>query len=595
MQSHATCFPPSLAASLLLLMIAGCPAEAGSDEGPEPSPEPPVLELELSPVKQFNFSWAAVDGADYYELFESANPGEPLEQIGGNIDDESISMTMPLHLRAGASYELRACNEMGCADSESVDVEGSLTEAVGYFQASNAEADDRFGEGLDISGDGNTLVVAAPGEDGGATGVDGDQADNSLESSGAVYVFVRDAMGIWTQQAYIKPSSGEEYVVFGSVALSEDGDTLVVGARFESTASISAAGAVYVFVRDGSGSWFQQAHIHATYHHIIYRFGESVALSSDGDTLAVGAPGDSLEATGINDTPTGWDQIDGSGAAYVFTRDDMGQWAQEAYVKASNTGLHDAFGGSVALGADGNTLAVGAPGEASSATGIDGDQADDAKPHAGAVYVFVRDSAHTWSQQSYIKASSTDVEDMFGNAVALSDDGNTLAVGAFWEDSGAFGIDGDWANNGVPDAGAVYVFTRDVMSKWSQQAYMKASNTVTLANFGVSVALSGDGNILAVGSSNESGITFGVGGDQTNEEGASGATYIFVRAESEQWTQRSYVKASSWTEDFGAQVALSTDGNTLAVGDGYRDGGIGGIGGDQSDVSRQDAGAVYIY
>src|SRR5688572_24260362 len=152
-----------------------------------------------------------------------------------------------------------------------------------------------------------------------------------------------------------------------------------------------------------------------------------------------------------------------------------------SYVKASNTGANDAFGISVALSADGNTLAVGAYFEDSS---------------AGGVYVFGR-SGCAWSQQAYVKASNAGAGDAFGVSVALSADGNTLAVGAYFEDSGTPGV------NSTPDeaafsSGAAYVFSRSG-GVWSQQAYVKASNTGAGDLFGVSVALSADGNTLAVG------------------------------------------------------------------------------------------------
>ncbi len=118
-------------------------------------------------------------------------------------------------------------------------------------------------------------------------------------------------------------------------------------------------------------------------------------------------------------------------------------FAQEAYIKASNTDADDRFGRSVALSGDGNTLAVGAAQETSAATGVNGDQADNNARFAGAVYVFTRDSGGVWTQQAYIKASNTDRVDRFGRSVALSGDGNTLAVGAFGERSAATGVNGD--------------------------------------------------------------------------------------------------------------------------------------------------------
>src|SRR5678809_1473902 len=129
-------------------------------------------------------------------------------------------------------------------------------------------------------------------------------------------------------------------------------------------------------------------------------------------------------------------------------------------------------------------MAVAAHWEASAATGVNGNQNDDSIPQAGAVYVFTR-TGTTWSQQAYIKASNTGEAgvgdqlgdgDQFGFSLSLSADGNTLAVGAIGEDSGAKGVissnsPGDQNDNSQPGSGAVYVYSR-TRATWSQQAYI---------------------------------------------------------------------------------------------------------------------------
>ena len=133
-------------------------------------------------------------------------------------------------------------------------------------------------------------------------------------------------------------------------------------------------------------------------------------------------------------------------------------------------------------------------------------------PDSGAVYVFTRDAAGVWSQQAYLKASNTDAGDRFGRSIALS--GDTLVVGADTEGSNATGIDGDQNNNSAAVAGAVYVFTRDGAGVWSQQAYIKPSNTDAGDRFGFSVALSGD--TLVVGAIYEDGAATGINGVQSD-------------------------------------------------------------------------------
>ncbi|GAK74740.1 probable outer membrane secretion protein -rhodobacter capsulatus [Nonlabens ulvanivorans] len=186
-----------------------------------------------------------------------------------------------------------------------------------------------------------------------------------------------------------------------------------------------------------------------------------------------------------------------SGAVYLFTRTGT-TWSQQAYVKASNSETDDQFGKSIAISGDGNTMAVGgAYREESNATGINGDQNDNSNFNSGALYIFTR-TGTTWTQQTYIKASNAEAGDEFGFSVSLSGDGNTMAVGAWFEDSNATNINGDQNNNSNNRSGAVYVFTR-TGTTWTQQAYIKASNSETDDIFGFCILLSSDGNTLAVG------------------------------------------------------------------------------------------------
>src|SRR5262245_7352000 len=184
---------------------------------------------------------------------------------------------------------------------------------------------------------------------------------------------------------------------------------------------------------------------------------------------------------------------------------------QIAYIKASNADAYDHFGcgganqghtgNSVAVSGDGSTMAIGAPFESGGARGINGNQDDNSTYASGAVYVFTR-QGDSWTQQAYVKASNPGQNDHFGSSGALSRDGNTMAVSAHWEASAATGVDGNQSDNSIPEAGAVYVFSR-TGSAWTQQAYVKASNTGRQGSadefgdgdqFGYSLALSGDGN-----------------------------------------------------------------------------------------------------
>ncbi|MEO8438605.1 MAG: FG-GAP repeat protein, partial [Spartobacteria bacterium] len=458
-----------------------------------------------------------------------------------------------------------------------------------YAKASNTDPGDRFGHAVAVSGD--TVVVAADYEFSNATGVNGDQSDNSVFVSGAVYVFVRNGT-TWSQQAYLKASNTGAGDQFGnSVAVS--GDTVVVGAAFESSNatgingnesdnSASEAGAAYVFVRNGT-TWSQQAYLKASNTGAGDSFGISVAVS--GNTVVVGADLESSNATGVNG-----DQSDNSasqaGAVYVFVRSGT-TWSQQAYLKASNTDAGDAFGISVAVSDD--TVSVGANFETSNATGVNGDQSANSAFAAGAAYVFVRNGT-TWSQQAYLKASNTESFDRFGTSAAVS--GDTVVVGAAFESSNATGINGDQSNNNAPQAGAAYIFVRNGTT-WSQQAYLKASNTDLGDAFGISVAVSGD--VVVAGAHNEYSNATGVNGDQTdNSASLAGAAYVFER-NGTTWSQQAYLKASNTDagDQFGGSVAVSD--STVVVGATFEDSNATGINGNQSNDSATDAGAAYVF
>lgn len=399
---------------------------------------------------------------------------------------------------------------------------GGVWTQQAYIKASNTGGSDFFGTSVALDGD--TLVVGAPGEDSSAVGVGGNQADNSAPSSGAAYVFTRSG-GVWRQQAYLKASNTGASDRFG-VAVAVSGDTLVVGADGEASGSTGVganqadntapwSGAAFVFTRN-AGIWTQQAYLKASNAQANDEFGAAVSIS--GDTLVVGAWGESSSATGV-----GGNQSDNSasqsGAAYVFTRAGS-TWTQQAYVKASNTGADDEFGISVSL--SGDTLAVGADGEASFADGIGGIQSDNSSPGSGAVYVFTR-SGTTWTQQAYVKASNTGPGDLFGYAVSVS--GDTMVVGASNEASAGCGPAPSPADNSANFAGAAYVFTR-TGGVWTHRAYLKAANCGGGDIFGSSVSTSGD--LVAIGapgeSSNAAGLN-GNGGD--NSAQFSGAVYTW--------------------------------------------------------------------
>ena len=296
------------ALAAVALVIAAC--GGGGDSPPTAAPAAPIVAVS-SAIKTLVFDWAAVPDATHYRLEEELQGGDYV-QVGGDLPAGATRYehTVPLWTRMLANYRLQACNAAGCTASATQTWSiAALNASIGYVKASNAQASDFFGINVALSGDGNTLAVAAIGEDGSVAGVNGDSSDNSLTDSGAVYVYARQGSQ-WALQAYVKASN---------------------------------PGAVDVF-------------------------GSAVGLSADGNTLAVGASGEDGDAIGANGNPFN-NAAPGSGAVYVFQRNN-GTWAQTTYLKATNTAIGASFGSALAVSGDGNTLVVGAPAEDGNATGV---------------------------------------------------------------------------------------------------------------------------------------------------------------------------------------------------------------------------------
>ena len=340
---------------------------------------------------------------------------------------------------------------------------------------------------------------------------------NGAADAGAAFVYTRSG-ATWSRQARLVASDAALMDYFGySVALS--GNTAVVGAYGKTEGGLNSAGAVYVFTRSGS-TWTQQAKL-LDPHPVQYEmFGESVALS--GDTVLIGAP---------------WKDgtYSRAGTAFVFTRSGT-TWTQQAELLRSNAANYDYFGQSVAL--SGDTALVGVWGK---------------NVFAGAANVFTR-AGTTWTQQAELSDTATDA---FGWSVALS--GDTALVGARMTNVGT-----------AASAGAAYVFTR-AGTTWTKQAKLTAADAASDAEFGSSVALSGNSAVVGAWRKTVLGHT------------QAGASYVFSR-QGTTWSARAELRDPNAAADdqFGCSVALSD--TTMFSG------------ADQRTVSGQaQAGAAYVY
>jgi hypothetical protein len=310
---------------------------------------------------------------------------------GNSVDDCGVAAPTNCATDSGSVYVY--------ARSAGVWTQQAYLKASNTAKSPNFTATEHFGSALAMSGDGKTLAVSSDYEGGAAIGgnevhdCDALLPVNCAKASGAVYVFTLTTGGVWVQQAYVKASNIGAGDYFGNtIALTGDGNTLVVGARFESSAATGidgneahdcaavppvncsiSRGAAYVFTRSAQ-IWTKQTYIKQSYQG---QFPTSISISADGNTLVFGL---------TNDTKSG----PSTGVILLYNRSAT-TWIPPSGIFASNPGANDYFGCSVSISGDGSTLAVGAYGEASAATGVNNitpGQSDNSAPFAGAVYLY---------------------------------------------------------------------------------------------------------------------------------------------------------------------------------------------------------------
>jgi hypothetical protein len=547
--------------------------------------------LAFDPAGQrFNATWDAFPGADHYRVSLKRTSADAFETLSGSLS----SSTRAYGFEAGfdiewmaAALRVEACNARGCTAATDLPLLPYRAAAVAqkrYQKSALARAEEFFGFSVATSADGTTLAVGLPKSD----------ADSVETDTGSVQVFVH-AGTTWSLQSTLTAPNMRGGDQFGfAVALAADGNTLAVSAPYESgdrtsTAAIPntnapRAGAVYVFARDSLGTWDR----HAAYLKASNaegaaagepdggdQFGLALGLSADGFTLIAGAWNEDGDFNSHVDASPGSvdtsnDAAPNSGAAYIFTRTGAKSWAQQAYLKASNAGAGDQFGAAVAISSSGNVVAIGAFHE-------DGSASDDGSPgndhdggdESGAAYVFVRNDT-TWTQQSYLKAVHGANLDWFGYNLALSQQGDLLAVGAPFERR----------HDGIK-GGVVHVYSR-AGSGWMLQSDVESAETFSgAALFGTALALDGSGKTLVVSA---------VDADVTR-----GQAYLFTRV-GDEWRQQNTFAAGNPDvgDQFGVSIALSADAHRLFIG-------AAGEAGDANSTpanpnnAAPSAGAVYVY
>ena len=374
-----------------------------------------------------------------------------------------------------------------------------------------------------------------------------------------------------TEQAKIMASDKQADEYFGeSVAISSDGNTAVVGAPFDDGTHLDA-GAIYVYTRNGS-VWSEQAKLTITTSGNDFRFGISVSISADGNTIAAGAQYDFAGASY-------------AGAVYTFTRSGT-VWSQQQQIYPSNIVGNNEFGFSVSLSDDAQVMIVGAR---SRNTG---------SPQSGAAYIY-RFNGSSWIQEEQINNPTPESNDYFGHSVCISGDGNIVIIGAYsdnsailnggaaymyhkegasWVQRGAFpygafsNAQAGWSvtidytgetavagarydSGDVSGAGSVIVYTRSGTT-WtpSDVLFVSSPTTPFSANMGSSVDISGDGKYIVAGAP----------GGGTTGGGYGSSVRVFENINGT-WTN-TFILSPETAIRIGASVAISSDGSTVISG-----------------------------
>ena len=379
--------------------------------------------------------------------------------------------------------------------------------------ADDGTAYDHFGHAVAFADSGDTALIGAYRD-----------SIGTEAGAGSAYLFQRGVDGSFSQdEKFVSPSVEDNDFFGAALALSDAGDTALIGAPGDDMGPGHDMGSAHLFMQAADETWSHQllmAPDGAEYD----EFGTSVALSLDGTTALVGAPKD--------DTPGGGD----AGSAHVWIRGVDGSFSHQAQLFAPDGAAIDVFGSAVALSSTGDTALVGAP-QDNTVSGFT----------VGTAHVFARAADGSWSHQAHLLAPDASGGDRLGAALALSPDGDTALVGAPYDNTA-----------GGTGAGSLHAFTRAGDGSWSHQAQLLAPGAIVSEGFGSAVAFFAAGDAAIVGSpfDDDAGVI------------DAGSAYLFERYPDGSWNfvERLFDDDGEAYDRFGRSVALSLSANMALVG-----------------------------
>lgn len=337
--------------------------------------------------------------------------------------------------------------------------------------------------------------------------------------SGKATVYKPDSCGVWHAFQELYPVDTMEIKGFGN-SVSIHANYIIIGATV--WADSLSTGSAFIFERDNLGIWKQIQKVTPSDGQSNDQFGISVSINSK--YAVIGADKEDEDVFGNN-------TLEEAGSAYIYERDSNGSWNQVQKITASDRGIGDSFGYSVAI--DSNYIVVGAPNESEDSL------AGNTINHAGSAYIYERNTNGIWGQIKKIVASDRIMNMKFGHQVAISKT-NILIGSLFSADktSGAYFFEKDTNNN-----------------KWHLIQKVQAwdqLNPKFLTRFGESVSI--NENLAIIGAPTEDGDV-----DLSHPNTQAGSAYIFEKDIDGIWSPLDKIMAKDRTIDmrFGSSVAIS--------------------------------------
>lgn len=498
--------------------------------------------------KGLRFDWEPIPGAASYQFEYRAHQNSAWAvQLTLPASASNVRFRLPLHLFdwTYARYRIAACNAAGCTRSNEVSVDALRRDAVGYFKSSTTTTFGNFGVDTDISPDGLNFVASSARDDQGGT----------TQRSAAAYVFRRNSAGQWTERARLVPPIAP-LVYFTNpvrVAISADGDTVVMGLPgYQHGENDTRTGEVFVFHFNGT-SWVRTRLMSGNRGY----FGRWVALNDAGDIIATpyseGTPrvaiyrlidgawqpirgipyrtGESCYDEGVlsSDGAVLAESCDGPpGRSYrshvrVFSG---ANWTVREEIPLTLPETVSVQHFSLAIDGTGNTIVA---------------QVNDSPPNfeymdvPSEVQVFSRAGGAYAKVAAFRPGAWRSRQDRmrFGNGLAISSDGSTIAIGDITDDGFGTGPRAAPLNPGGRPLGAVYIYR--LKSSWVLANMVRPNNrpprseyVLSVEYFGREVSLNANGQTLIVGNPDENRAAVGIGGDWSQgERQESGAVFMY--------------------------------------------------------------------